>query len=222
VAASAALFIAALACTAIGKYAPKEYLSIDPDRNISILALDSEELFFGVIDLTHLDQMGSKASESALRRTCLYEATPILRDLLAERREWVQLATSPDILAGDAGFLVKGAQVLNSNVLRVRYWIIPYIRAASANRSAFGFFFETNDYGTLIRIPMRKLVGTLGGMVLLAATLLYLKKRRIRRSNGRCRYCGYDLRFNQSGICPECGTAIPEGQKAAVAASANV
>jgi hypothetical protein len=28
-----------------------------------------------------------------------------------------------------------------------------------------------------------------------------------------CLQCAYDLRHNESGICPECGTAIPEEQR---------
>jgi len=27
-----------------------------------------------------------------------------------------------------------------------------------------------------------------------------------RRSQGRCPLCGYDLRANVTGVCPECGT----------------
>lgn len=30
-----------------------------------------------------------------------------------------------------------------------------------------------------------------------------------RRIRGQCLNCGYDLRGNTSGICPECGTAVP-------------
>ena len=42
---------------------------------------------------------------------------------------------------------------------------------------------------------------------------LYAKgapERRMRRreAQGRCPTCGYDLRDNQSGVCPECGTRI--------------
>jgi hypothetical protein len=29
-----------------------------------------------------------------------------------------------------------------------------------------------------------------------------------------CKSCGYDLRGNQTGICPECGTAIPPNKRA--------
>ncbi len=33
-------------------------------------------------------------------------------------------------------------------------------------------------------------------------------KRRKRRIDGLCENCGYDLTGNESGKCPECGTAI--------------
>ncbi|HEX4796978.1 MAG TPA: hypothetical protein VH370_24520 [Humisphaera sp.] len=35
-----------------------------------------------------------------------------------------------------------------------------------------------------------------------------IRKRR-RRSHGLCGVCAYDLTGNQSGVCPECGTAVP-------------
>lgn len=33
---------------------------------------------------------------------------------------------------------------------------------------------------------------------------------RRRRMRGHCQWCGYDLTGNVSGICPECGTPIPD------------
>lgn len=30
-----------------------------------------------------------------------------------------------------------------------------------------------------------------------------------RRKQGRCINCGYDLHANESGLCPECGTSVP-------------
>ncbi|HEX4796979.1 MAG TPA: hypothetical protein VH370_24525 [Humisphaera sp.] len=40
------------------------------------------------------------------------------------------------------------------------------------------------------------------------AGALTVRKRR-RRSHGLCGVCAYDLTGNQSGVCPECGTAVP-------------
>jgi hypothetical protein len=34
-------------------------------------------------------------------------------------------------------------------------------------------------------------------------------QRRHRIGNGLCRRCGYDLKQNASGVCPECGTPVP-------------
>jgi hypothetical protein len=39
----------------------------------------------------------------------------------------------------------------------------------------------------------------------------YERQDRLRR--GLCVKCGYDLTGNLSGTCPECGTAVPNGQK---------
>lgn len=38
------------------------------------------------------------------------------------------------------------------------------------------------------------------------AVLFWLGRRRI--PLGHCRKCGYDLRGNESGVCPECGAAV--------------
>jgi hypothetical protein len=39
-------------------------------------------------------------------------------------------------------------------------------------------------------------------------------RRRERRRRGWCVKCGYDLRGNVSGICPECSHPVPEGYRA--------
>lgn len=38
---------------------------------------------------------------------------------------------------------------------------------------------------------------------------IQLRRRLIRLGVGFCQKCGYDLSGNMSGVCPECGTAIP-------------
>lgn len=43
----------------------------------------------------------------------------------------------------------------------------------------------------------------------------------IRRPNSCCKNCGYDLRGNVSGLCPECGRTIPDKQRQVFAESTN-
>ena len=52
--------------------------------------------------------------------------------------------------------------------------------------------------------------------VVAAAMVTFVVLRRCRNSTrpGICTCCGYDLTGNVSGICPECGTAIPEKHRA--------
>jgi hypothetical protein len=42
-----------------------------------------------------------------------------------------------------------------------------------------------------------------------AVVYAFCRDRNERPAEGCCRSCGYDLRGNVSGICPECGTPIP-------------
>lgn len=53
-------------------------------------------------------------------------------------------------------------------------------------------------------------------------TLVFWRKRisyalRNRKAPNQCRSCSYDLSFNSSRLCPECGTPIPEDQIQAIA-----
>lgn len=41
-------------------------------------------------------------------------------------------------------------------------------------------------------------------------------RRRRRRAKGLCVRCGYDLTGNVTGVCPECGTAVPESVRSVV------
>jgi hypothetical protein len=45
---------------------------------------------------------------------------------------------------------------------------------------------------------------------LLLRNLLSAGDRRRRLSQGKCPNCCYDLTGNTSGVCPECGTPVPE------------
>jgi hypothetical protein len=54
-----------------------------------------------------------------------------------------------------------------------------------------------------------------------ALALLLVWRTGKRRQPEACRNCGYDLTGNVSGICPECGTPIPEEVKATLRARAS-
>lgn len=43
------------------------------------------------------------------------------------------------------------------------------------------------------------------------------RRQRLRQLRGQCLACGYSLTGNVSGVCPECGTAIPQVAKGASA-----
>jgi hypothetical protein len=57
-------------------------------------------------------------------------------------------------------------------------------------------------------LPQWLVIGMVLAPVWLAAlaTLLRWRRRIVRRRSGLCEACGYDLRGNASGACPECGT----------------
>lgn len=49
------------------------------------------------------------------------------------------------------------------------------------------------------------ILATIPALWLFAAT-----RRRLRKNLNHCERCDYDLTGNESGVCPECGTAIPQ------------
>ncbi len=89
-----------------------------------------------------------------------------------------------------------GEQVFGIDVSRVesRRWLF---RLPSIERDLFG-----RDWK--IQVPIWFLIAT----VALPAILLALRTR-LRRCEPRCPACGYNLTGNVSGVCPECGAAVP-------------
>jgi hypothetical protein len=51
----------------------------------------------------------------------------------------------------------------------------------------------------------------LGASAFSTALLWYWSRKRY--PPGYCRSCGYDLTGNESGMCPECGTPIPDAMR---------
>lgn len=86
-----------------------------------------------------------------------------------------------------------------------------------------GFALEKRTYHRRIGpdIVVRKALAplhALAGALLVAAALLggglrAALRRRWRLANHMCVACGYDLAGNESGTCPECGTAVPSASR---------
>jgi hypothetical protein len=54
--------------------------------------------------------------------------------------------------------------------------------------------------------------GLVGGhLVAKRVEAVRVRRRLARAKRGQCLECGYDLRGNESGKCPECGTVISAG-----------
>jgi len=63
-----------------------------------------------------------------------------------------------------------------------------------------------------IGVPLLLVTGLLLLYPSIHITLMFARWR-IRMRSGACLACGYDLRGNVSGICPECGTAIDKSRR---------
>ena len=64
-----------------------------------------------------------------------------------------------------------------------------------------------SDYLCVLLIPFWAVA-----LTALAASVwagLAYRRQRDRARPGHCKACGYDLKGNVSGVCPECGTTIP-------------
>ncbi|MHC4092819.1 MAG: hypothetical protein ACYSVY_21515, partial [Planctomycetota bacterium] len=61
--------------------------------------------------------------------------------------------------------------------------------------------YTSTPRATYVRVPLWVLLAT----VALATAILWYRDRR--PPKGHCRGCGYNLRGNVSGVCPECGVA---------------
>ena len=64
--------------------------------------------------------------------------------------------------------------------------------------------------GGLARINLFPVAVLLCGSALAAVVWVWERKGELRRrwrQRGQCQRCGYDLRGNVSGVCPECGAA---------------
>lgn len=83
-------------------------------------------------------------------------------------------------------------------------------------RIAFQSWFDLIQLSA-VQLWLSILVGSLVGWLILSAILLVAhwvaRKLNTVPYLGNCLHCGYDLRSNESGCCPECGEAVPEDQQ---------
>lgn len=61
-------------------------------------------------------------------------------------------------------------------------------------------------------VPTWMLIAAFGAYPAICSWRIAIARRRMRRNPNGCTTCGYDLTGNVSGVCPECGTAIPENR----------
>jgi hypothetical protein len=81
-----------------------------------------------------------------------------------------------------------------------------------ARAAGFEFYSAEYDGADGSRSGQRRIVVPVWAVVLVTAALpavrLWRRLRRGRFAPCHCRRCGYDLRGNESGVCPECGRAV--------------
>lgn len=96
--------------------------------------------------------------------------------------------------------------------------IIPArTRPSVISNQNIGTFTYVRPYVRLDRDPKIILI-PIWIVMLLVTLMTVILYRRIRPMLATgCKKCGYDLRADTTGVCPECGTAISEAQKRAIA-----
>ncbi len=144
-----------------------------------------------------------------LRSTCKWSGTALTALLLAVwvgSRWWAAgLRLKPTVDLGvAAGQVYIGWEEPWSIIPLYRDWypperyLYPFSWWFDGARSTMGGVTYTD-----VVIPIWALV------VLFATPTLWLWRCDRRRQPGLCVKCGYDLRGNASGVCPECGAAAP-------------
>lgn len=107
-------------------------------------------------------------------------------------------------------------QMLEMMLLGIWALVIAAVAAFIGPR----FFHTTNYNGRGFAI----LLGIIFGVPVYSVVMWRIKRRaarvEFRRKNGICVNCGYDLRGNTTGVCPECGEPVekietPENEKPA-------
>lgn len=95
----------------------------------------------------------------------------------------------------------------------IRERILAAVGRDLSERSWWIGLSDAANFGAVIRFPLW-IVPLLALMWLLGSLARQWLARRRRRGRKLCRTCGYHLRGNTSGICPECGTRTNQWARA--------
>lgn len=154
------------------------------------------------------------------------EETPrLLGPRLLARLSWLQVAAVILLWAASSqrylAICVGQLTILAFNgLLSVDIWassaVNPYPRGVYCSQEALGLELaiqNTLDVGISVSKSLNQNSVTIptlcmGAIGIVGVVLAKVWANR-RLPQARCRRCSYDLRGNTSGICPECGTAIP-------------
>jgi len=133
------------------------------------------------------------------RNGCLFHWIGGRADIadLGGRRFSLQSTEPSDLVGGNWRFWTQ------SNPRRL-LGVITWGRASYGGKGS-------TEWGMSILLPYWLLACSAAGS---APALLMISRRlhrRSRRRAGRCVRCGYDLRGNVSGVCPECGAEVARG-----------
>jgi hypothetical protein len=125
---------------------------------------------------------------------------------LTDRQRLLELSA---LLTIQYELLVKQSAVLSLALF------VPGILNVAASNSVLGFFVSSSSTPSpevVIRFPLWLPVVLFAFLPIRAFIRGPIARRRLRRRRdlGQCMGCGYDLTGNVSGICPECGAAIPK------------
>lgn len=97
-----------------------------------------------------------------------------------------------------------GGVEFTQNSIGVNFGLFSNSLPEWATREAFrrGQPFNLRTYS--LSMPLWVIVLAFGAYPMISLTWRATRKHR-RRNLGLCLHCGYDLRGNESGTCPECG-----------------
>jgi hypothetical protein len=207
------------------------YRATDVDASWSETSLLTAQAWHGGVTIcfARLDpDATTKSGTTKFNRSFVRYIEHALAEVWEQRRrkamfeqELAQAMRTPDPL--DNQTATKKLNIAES-LIRVRLVDVDEFRRrgiyeANTNahsRSILGFYFNRNEYPigvTVLRFPLALLVVLFG----IYPSLWFIRRRRHRlwRRAGFCGRCGYNLRGNTTGRCPECGNPIKADVRAA-------